>query len=139
MFFNRSIFWLAVLSPKIFMPSFDDQKRNPVATGGCGLWKYTLAHIVRVIFCGTQDHFPELRVLFYKRRHEPIKEAENVVANQHLAVAVRAGFRCTAQSFGFSAGATYGLAAFGGRGAHDLALASFSYGQMLGHVVGEGH
>jgi lipid A 3-O-deacylase len=49
------------------------------------------------------------------------------------------GFRSTVQSFGFSAGATYGIAAFGGHEAHDLALASFSYGHMLGHVVGEGH
>src|SRR6266446_4988256 len=91
MFFNISIFWLAARLPKIFTPSFDDQKRNAVATGDCGLWKYTLAHVVRVILCGTQDHIPELRVLLYKRRHKPIKKSENVVADQHLTVAVWSG------------------------------------------------
>jgi hypothetical protein len=49
------------------------------------------------------------------------------------------GFRSTAQSIGLSAGATYGLAAFGSREAHDLALVSLTYGHMLGHVCGEGH
>ena len=49
------------------------------------------------------------------------------------------GFRSTTQSIGVSSGATYGLAAFGGREAHHLALISLSYGHMLGHVCGEGH
>jgi len=49
------------------------------------------------------------------------------------------GFRSTIQSIGLSSGATYGLAAFGGREAHQLALISLSYGHMLGHVCGEGH
>jgi len=49
------------------------------------------------------------------------------------------GFRASAQSFGLSAGATYGLAIFGSRQAHDLALGSLSYGHMLGKVLGQGH
>jgi hypothetical protein len=49
------------------------------------------------------------------------------------------GFRSDAQSFGVSAGATYGLEVFGSQEAHHLALVSFTYGHMLGHVVGEGH
>jgi hypothetical protein len=49
------------------------------------------------------------------------------------------GFRSTVQSFGFSAGATYGFASFGSHEAHDLALASLSYGHMLGHVFGKEH
>jgi hypothetical protein len=48
------------------------------------------------------------------------------------------GFRSTTQSIGLSSGATYGLAAFGGREAHHLALISLSYGHMLGHLWGEG-
>lgn len=49
------------------------------------------------------------------------------------------GLRSSAQSLTLSAGATYGIAAFGGHEAHDLALASFTYGHMLKGVVGEGH
>jgi opacity protein-like surface antigen len=49
------------------------------------------------------------------------------------------GFRSTTESISLSAGATYGLAAFGGVEAHDLALISLTYGHMLGHVLGEGH
>lgn len=49
------------------------------------------------------------------------------------------GFRSTTQSISLSAGATYGIAMFGGREAHDLALVSLSYGHMLGHTLGDGH
>jgi lipid A 3-O-deacylase len=49
------------------------------------------------------------------------------------------GFRATAQSISVSAGATHGLAVFGGREEHDLALVGLSYGHMLGHSRGEGH
>jgi len=49
------------------------------------------------------------------------------------------GFRSTVQSIGLSAGANYGIAMFGSREAHDLALVSLSYGHMLGHTWGEGH
>jgi len=49
------------------------------------------------------------------------------------------GFRSGAQSITVSAGATYGIAAFGGLEAHDLALVSFTYGHMLGPVLAEGH
>src|ERR1041385_961798 len=49
------------------------------------------------------------------------------------------GFRSEAQSISLSAGATYGVATFGSREAHDLALFSLTYGHMLDHVLGEGH
>ena len=49
------------------------------------------------------------------------------------------GFRSDAKSITFALGANYGIAAFGSREAHDLALASLTYGHMLGHVLGEGH
>ena len=49
------------------------------------------------------------------------------------------GFRSDAQSITISAGANYGVAAFGGVEAHHLAIVSLTYGHMLGHVVGEGH
>jgi hypothetical protein len=49
------------------------------------------------------------------------------------------GFRSTTQSFGLSAGVTYGFSSFGSVEAHDLALITLSYGHMLGHVWGEGH
>lgn len=52
---------------------------------------------------------------------------------------VGGGFRPTTQSIGLSVGAAYGIAAFGGQEAHDLALVSLSYGHMLGRVWGEGH
>lgn len=49
------------------------------------------------------------------------------------------GFRRTTQSFGVSAGAVRGFAAFGGREVHDLALVSFSYGNFFGELRGRGH
>jgi len=49
------------------------------------------------------------------------------------------GFRASAQTFEASLGAGPGLAAFGSRQAHDLSLASLSYGHMLTPVVGQGH
>jgi lipid A 3-O-deacylase len=44
------------------------------------------------------------------------------------------GFSPGAQSFTFSAGATYGIADFGSTQKHDLALTSVTYGHMLGCV-----
>jgi lipid A 3-O-deacylase len=49
------------------------------------------------------------------------------------------GFRPGVQSISFSTGAGYGLKIFGSRVNNDLALASLSYGYMLGTVKGEGH
>jgi hypothetical protein len=49
------------------------------------------------------------------------------------------GFKSAVQSISFSTGAGYGLKIFGSRQNHDLALASLSYGYMLGSVEGEGH
>jgi lipid A 3-O-deacylase len=49
------------------------------------------------------------------------------------------GFSPGAQSFTLGAGATYGFAAFGSVEAHDLALASFTYGHMLGRTKGLDH
>src|SRR5260221_2864834 len=49
------------------------------------------------------------------------------------------GFRSKTESLTVSAGATYGLACFGNRERHDLAMSSLTYGHMLGHAVGEGH
>jgi hypothetical protein len=49
------------------------------------------------------------------------------------------GFRSSAQTFGITLGANNGIAAFGSLQAHDLALISFTYGHMLGPVLGEGH
>jgi hypothetical protein len=49
------------------------------------------------------------------------------------------GFRPDAQSITFALGANYGIAAFGSEEQHHLAIASLTYGHMLGHVVGEGH
>ena len=52
---------------------------------------------------------------------------------------VGGGFRSDAQSITVSAGATYGIAAFGSHEQHHLAMGSLTYGHMLGHAVGEGH
>lgn len=49
------------------------------------------------------------------------------------------GFRSTAQSISVSAGATYGIATFGSRQAHDLALVSLTYGHMLSDTLANGH
>lgn len=49
------------------------------------------------------------------------------------------GFRSTTETLSFEAGASQGVAAFGGRVRHDLALVSLSYGHMLGPVRGQGH
>ena len=49
------------------------------------------------------------------------------------------GFSPTTESVSVSVGASAGFAAFGGSQNHDLALASISYGHMLGPVRGEDH
>jgi lipid A 3-O-deacylase len=49
------------------------------------------------------------------------------------------GFRPSTQSLGLAAGATRGVEVLGGEQSHDLALASLSYGHMIGKVRGEGH
>ena len=49
------------------------------------------------------------------------------------------GFQRDAASFNVSLGATYGLASFGSREKHDLALICFTYGHMLSRVWGEDH
>src|SRR5579859_3263700 len=49
------------------------------------------------------------------------------------------GFRPTVQDVTLEAGAAAGLATFGSRQAHDLALLSLSYGHMLGHVIATNH
>lgn len=49
------------------------------------------------------------------------------------------GFRSDAQSISVSAGANYGIAAFGSREAHDLTLVNLTYGHMLSGVWGRGH
>ena len=49
------------------------------------------------------------------------------------------GFRSSVQTFSTEVGVGLGMATFGSRQAHDLALASLCYGHMLGPVLGEGH
>jgi lipid A 3-O-deacylase len=49
------------------------------------------------------------------------------------------GFQSTAQSLSFELGVAPGLALLGSRQAHDLALASLSYGHMLCGVLAEDH
>ena len=49
------------------------------------------------------------------------------------------GFQSSAQSIAVEAGASCGVPSFGGHLRHDLALASVSYGHMLGGLQGEGH
>src|SRR6266446_5380951 len=48
------------------------------------------------------------------------------------------GFRPGVQTLSLEAGGAGGVAAFGGRQAHDFALTSVSYGYMWGKVAGEG-
>jgi len=54
-------------------------------------WKHSPAHFVRKGFRGTHDDFSRLCILFDEWRHEFIKESENIVADQHLAVALETG------------------------------------------------
>lgn len=49
------------------------------------------------------------------------------------------GFRPEVHTLTLEAGANYGLECFGSRQGHDLALASLSYGHMLGATVGKDH
>src|SRR5436190_19991811 len=49
------------------------------------------------------------------------------------------GFRSSVRTFSTELGVAFGLAAFGSRQAHDLALCSLAYGHMWGPVLGEGH
>jgi hypothetical protein len=49
------------------------------------------------------------------------------------------GFLPSAQTFSAEAGVGLGIATFGSKQAHNLALLSLAYGHMLGRVLGEGH
>lgn len=49
------------------------------------------------------------------------------------------GFRSSVQDFAIESGVAAGMAAFGSRQPHDLALLSASYGHMLGNVLGGDH
>ena len=49
------------------------------------------------------------------------------------------GFRRTTASVGMSVGVLGGLAIFGGKEHHDLAVVSLNYGHMLGPTLGQGH
>jgi len=49
------------------------------------------------------------------------------------------GFRRGTHTLGFSTGAGFGVAVFGGRQEHDLALMSLEYGCIIGAVRGENH
>ena len=53
--------------------------------------------------------------------------------------AVGDGFGRAAQSLSLEAGASRGMAVFGTRQQHDLALVSVSYGHILSQVRGQGH
>ena len=52
---------------------------------------------------------------------------------------IGSGFKPGTESISFESGGGYGLKDFGSKQRHDLALASLSYGHMLGTVKGEGH
>jgi lipid A 3-O-deacylase len=77
---------------------------------------------------------PELQLTNAAPRSEPTSEATRIWEN-----GIGEGFRSDAQSISISAGANYGIAAFGGKEAHHLALVNLTYGHMLSHVLGEGH
>jgi hypothetical protein len=64
---------------------------------------------------------------------------EEPAANEIWQGAVGEGFERAAQSLSVEAGGSYGLAAFGSRQRHDLALTSLAYGHMLSRVKGQGH
>jgi hypothetical protein len=49
------------------------------------------------------------------------------------------GFRPAVETISVEAGVAPGVATFGGREAHDLALCNLAYGHMWGHIKGEGH
>ena len=49
------------------------------------------------------------------------------------------GFKAGTQSLTFDIGAGYGTEIFGSKQSHDLALASLSYGYVLGSIQGAGH
>jgi opacity protein-like surface antigen len=86
---------------------------------------------------------------FWKLQAQPMTPLTNTLSKAELRLepasesiwehGVGEGFRSTAQSVSLSAGATYGIATFGSREAHDLALVSLSYGHMLSHTWGDGH
>lgn len=96
-----------------------------------------------IVCCGA------LTVMLWEAHAQPQLSLTNETSNPELSSAsqrssvwengVGEGFRASAQSVSLSVGATGGLAIFGGRQSHDLALASLSYGHMLSHVLAEGH
>ena len=71
---------------------------------------------------------------------EPVAVPQSAVGSQTNGIwlgAVGEGFQRGAQSLAVQFGAAAGLAAFGSEQAHDLALASISYGRVVGPLYGE--
>jgi hypothetical protein len=66
-------------------------------------------------------------------------QPEEPVSKDIWQAGVGEGFRSDAESFGLEAVGGLGLATFGSRQEHDLAMMILSYGHMLGPVEGEGH
>src|SRR5438874_4973976 len=56
-----------------------------------GLRIYSSAHFRREISRGAQDRLAELPILLHELRHECVEEAEHIVADEDLAIAVRTG------------------------------------------------
>jgi hypothetical protein len=90
-----------------------------------------------------------MAALLCKIQDQPTSAATDATAKSWLSLepasesiwenGIGEGFRSAVQSISLSARATYGLAIFGSREAHHLALVSLSYGHMLGHTSGESH
>ena len=81
----------AVSRPKKFPRLFHRGNGSSLSLRRRRLGKHSTSHFVRIGFRSAHDDFPEVSVLFHERRHEFIKESEYIVADQHLAVALRTG------------------------------------------------
>src|SRR5207253_6434480 len=69
--------------------SFSNEGRSAIPPRGRRLRIHTFAHVVGIVPGSIKDQFPELCILPHEFRYESVEQSKQVVADQHLAVAVR--------------------------------------------------
>lgn len=96
----------------------------------------TLCCITAMILSGTAQVWSQTSPAYFASNTVLASKPSNANIWQN---GIGEGFKPGTQSLSFETGAGYGLKILGSKKHHDLALASLSYGYMLGPVRGEDH
>jgi lipid A 3-O-deacylase len=99
-------------------------------------WKLSKIRTITLILFGTAQAWSQASPTDFASDAVLTLEPSNTNIWQN---GVGNGFKAGIKSITLSTGAGYGVRILGSRESHDLAMASVSYGDMLGSVNGEGH